>query len=455
MHKIFFFYILFFLVSSAINSEEIKHKDFTITYEDPALKYYASIFKDHIVKGMVQIESISGLKFKQKILVNLYKSTDAFLNQKKIQSADDILLRYDSATSISFVITPNIGYYSNLPFSIIVQKKLFFVLFRQNKLPENVWFEEAFFELALHEINTFGVISISELKTHFSSKNNFIEDFKKQEWETARDIPNTPENIKLSIDKINAAKTLLLYQRTEEFDKDPLKITKYCQYYIKQLEKKIPWIKSIQFIPNEDFIKKNTLKRDLYAKMMENFNAPSSGATQNISQEYVFRSILRLLIKKQTDQAYKLFKELEISPTKSPYFPELGLFFAKKYKTDQIMWLEYFLLNQTEKKPVDFDVPDQVSILLQETLSQEMPDFQVADQDLDFIRTLQFLLYIGKNELLLEFLEQDKEPPQNIEIKNLIWGIGLLLNNKKIIKNYDENIEFFKLRTWDVIKAIR
>lgn len=455
MRTIFLFFILFSFVFCFAKTEEIKHKDFTIIYEDPALKYYAIIVKDHLVKGMDQLESMTGLKFKQKVLVNLYQSTDAFLNQKKIQTAEDILLRYDSATAISFVITPSVGYYSNLPFSIFVQKKLFYVLFRQNKLPENVWFEEAFFELILHELNAYGLISISELKTHFSLKNNFIDDFKKQEWETARDIPNTPENIKLAFEKINAAKTLLLYQRTEEFDRDPLKISKYCQYYIKQLEKKISWIKSIQLTPHEEFIKKNSQKRDLYAKMLENFNAPSSGATQNISQEYVFRNILRLLIKKQTDLAYKLFKELEVTPTKSPYFPELGLFFAKKYKTDQMIWLEYFLINQKEKKPVDFDVPDQVSILLQETLSQEMPDFQVADQDLDFIRTLQFLLYVGKSDLLIEFLEQDKEPSQNIEIKNLIWGIGLLLNNKKIIKNYDENIEFFKLRTWEVIKAIR
>lgn len=455
--KLSYYPILFLLLLLNLNisqAEEIKHKDFTIVYDTPDLKYYATILKEYMVNGMIQLETTSGLKFKKKILVSLYKESDALLNQNKIKNSEDILLRLDSDTTLTLIITPPIGYNSTNPFPIFLQKKLFYILFRQNKLPENVWFEEAFFEIVLNEINSFGLISVAELKSFFPFNTEKLDYFKSKTWESARDIPNTPENIKLSFEKINFAKTILLYQLHELTEKDPKKTTKLCKIYVQKLKQNKPWLENLSFVPDEDFIKQIIKKRDLYAKMMVNFNAPGSDAFQNITQDYLFRMILRLLIKKQTDLAYQLFKAIEITPTANPYFSELGLFFSKKYKTDRGIWLEYFLLNQNENKPVDFDIPDQVSILLQETLSKEMPDFQVSDQELDFIRTIQFLLYLGKKELLAELLAKNKDYLHNLEIKNLIWGFGFLINDKKIIKDYEENIEFYKSRTWNEIKAL-
>ena len=68
-NRIFLFLILCFLALSSTPAEEIKHKDFTIVYDSPELKYYARIIKDHLITGMAQIEIISGLTFKRKILI--------------------------------------------------------------------------------------------------------------------------------------------------------------------------------------------------------------------------------------------------------------------------------------------------------------------------------------------------------------------------------------------------
>lgn len=452
-HLLFIFLSCFF-ISISIKAEEIKHKDFTIVYDAPELKYYATVIKEYLISSMAQLEIISGLSFKKKILVNIYKNTDMLLYQNRIQKSEDIFYRIDSASSLGIIITPPIGYYSNLPFPLFLQKKLFYVLFRQNQILENVWFEEAFFEIVVQESNNFGLISMAEIKQYLPYNSAKL-DSKSKSWETISDLQNTPENIKLALEKINFSKTMLLFQRHDFFDKDPIKIAKFTKFYIKNLKKNIPWLEKLNTVPNVEFIKNLTKRRALFSKMMENFNAPGSSATQNITQDYIFRMVLRLLIKKETELAHKLFKEIKITPSTNPYFPELGLFFAKKYKTDLNIWLEYFLLNQINKKPIDFEIPDQVSNLLFESLSKEMPDFQVSEKELDFIRTIQFLLYLGRQDLILMFLEKFNESPQNIEIKNLIWGVGILINKKSIIKDYEKNTEFYQLRTWDEIKAIK
>jgi hypothetical protein len=454
-NRIFVILILCFLTISTTPAEDIKHKDFTIVYDSPELKYYARIIKEQLIIGMTQLEIISGLTFKRKILINLYKNADALLDQKKIMTAEDILFRLDTETSITMIITPPNEYFSSLPFPIMLQKKLFYVLFRQNHLPENVWFEEAFFEIILNETNCLGLISMTELPMHIPFKFGKKADLKENDWELAKEIKNTPESITQSIDKIKYAKTMLFFQRNELLNNDIIKTTKICNFFIERLKNNTPWQEKLNIVPNENFISLVTKKRNLYEKIMENFNIPSSNATQNITQEYIFRMILRLLIKKQTDLAYKLFLEIQITPPNNAYFPELGLFFAKKNKTDQNIWLEYFLLNQEVKKPIDFNVPEQVSILLLETLSQEMPDFQVTEKELDFQRTLQFLLYLGRKNLIWSFIEKNNEAQSKIELKNLIWGLGVLLNNKEVIKDYDDNFEFYKTRIWDVTREAR
>lgn len=442
------------LSSGILKGQEIRNSKFSIVYDAIELKYFSQIISNKLLEDMNELEKITGLQFKRKFLVNIYKNLDSLKDHHKLNTNEDILINLETASSLSIIFTPPNNYYSALPFKNYLQKKLLFVLFRQNKIPENIYFEEAFFEILLNERNGYGLVSIPVLKYRLPLPIKNMTQQNIKPIELSQNIKNTPESIKATVDKINFAKTILAYQKIKVHEKDSATLIKTTKLYIKNIKNE-NWMQKLNTIPNDNLLLELEKKRAIYNKIMENFNRPSAEATDNITQEYVFRMSLRFLLQNQSEIAYKLFQLLETTPPKNTYYSELGLFFSKKYKTDQKIWLEYFLLNQTQKKPVDFDNPDQVSNLLIETFAKEMPDFQVSEMELDFIRTIQFLIFLGKSELITELIDKSKTQSFSIYTKNLIWAIGIHLQNKTIVADFESNFKFFESRIWEETKAFK
>lgn len=439
---LFFIGFCIFSLCPVTFTNEIIDEKFTILYETPELKYFAYQTKETLIVNIKKTEQISGIKFNRKFLVTLSLNSDSLLQNRTIDNQK--LITPDTASSLNIFFTPPNNYHSNLPYQQFIFKKLLYILFRQNGIHENIYWEEALFEFCINDIYGLGLISLSNLEINpiFMGKN--VEELPYQE--TIESLPFTNQNINAILQRIQLAKTLLLNKRKIVYKDTSFAKISLRSYLQKVNETNFP----SNFLTNSHTSLINTLqrKRTLYAKIMENFNNPTKSTTENITQNYVFRMILRLLLQKQQSLAALLFHQIVITPPNTPYFPELGLYFAHQKKEKKILFLEYYLINQQIKRPIDFDDANQVSILLQETLAEEMPDFGVNNKELDTIRTLQFLLYTGQPTLALDLIKLEQKKISSLDTKNYLWAIGILLNDKKTKAELEQNIDFYKTFIW-------
>ncbi|PCJ62541.1 MAG: hypothetical protein COA79_03250 [Planctomycetota bacterium] len=445
-----FLFLLGICLSNMLNvfSGEIKVSQYKIKYDTPKNKYFARLLSKQLPKIHKELYKLTGLKCHEHISIYLHNELN-FIKKYKISGTN--FSSFDTAISINIILSQNRLKNAIHPFLLLTKKKILFALFRQNKIPENFWFEESFFEVLLYEEFHLGAISIPILNTgaHFR--------FLREDIKTWNDWDKKASKIQItsindSLQKVSNTKFLILNDWYNYKNKRDSTLNSWVKKKIDKLRKKKLW----QLILSENFkeeeFKKLSKKRKIYSKIMQNFNYPKSNRIED-SSKYIFKYALRMLLKNERKLCESLFREINFYPVSSSYFAELGLYLTKNNKENNGIWLEYYLINQNNKTPINFNNITEVNKMISETINVKNREFTLKDKDLELFRAIQFSLFSGNINLLNQLKNKIiKSKKRHLELLNLYWSVGLLLNDKKSRLHFRQYAQLYNASIWPCLK---